>query len=148
MERVTRNEQRFGLNAPAVACQVVDGEAIVIDFGRGHYFSAAHAGARILAVLADRPANATELASELAGCAGLEHSSAIGAARRFLRQLLDEGLVVALDESVDGDEAPEPQRSAPSVEEPQLVKYTDLQDLLVLDPIHEVMATGWPARAV
>ena len=28
---------------------------------------------------------------------------------------------------------------------PELHKYTDMEDLLLLDPIHEVDETGWPA---
>jgi hypothetical protein len=30
---------------------------------------------------------------------------------------------------------------------PQLQKYTDMQELLLLDPIHEVEESGWPATA-
>jgi hypothetical protein len=29
-----------------------------------------------------------------------------------------------------------------------LNKYTDMQDLLLLDPIHEVDAAGWPSTKV
>ena len=32
----------------------------------------------------------------------------------------------------------------PSFEAPILHKYTDMQDLLLLDPIHEVDEAGWP----
>ena len=28
---------------------------------------------------------------------------------------------------------------------PKLATYSDLQDLLLLDPIHDVDETGWPA---
>ena len=30
---------------------------------------------------------------------------------------------------------------------PKLATYSDLQDLLLLDPIHDVDETGWPAAA-
>ena len=29
---------------------------------------------------------------------------------------------------------------------PVLNKYTDMQDLLLIDPIHDVEAHGWPAK--
>ena len=32
-----------------------------------------------------------------------------------------------------------------SFEAPILHKYTDMQDLLLLDPIHEVDEAGWPS---
>ena len=31
-------------------------------------------------------------------------------------------------------------------EHPVLQKYTDMEDLLLLDPIHDVDEAGWPAR--
>ncbi len=30
---------------------------------------------------------------------------------------------------------------------PELTRYTDIEDMLILDPIHEVDASGWPHRA-
>jgi hypothetical protein len=29
---------------------------------------------------------------------------------------------------------------------PVLTKFTDMQDLLLLDPIHDVNSSGWPAK--
>ena len=37
-----------------------------------------------------------------------------------------------------------PPASKPDFQEPALQKYTDMEDLLLLDPIHEVDDTGWP----
>ena len=37
---------------------------------------------------------------------------------------------------------PEPQEGFVA---PQLHKYTDMQELLLLDPIHDVDQEGWPA---
>ena len=31
-------------------------------------------------------------------------------------------------------------------EAPSLEKYTDMQDLVLLDPVHEVDQTGWPRQ--
>jgi hypothetical protein len=31
--------------------------------------------------------------------------------------------------------------------EPALNKYTDMQELLLLDPVHEVSEAGWPSKA-
>ena len=36
--------------------------------------------------------------------------------------------------------------SASADVEPQLSSYTDMQELLLLDPIHEVDESGWPNR--
>jgi hypothetical protein len=29
---------------------------------------------------------------------------------------------------------------------PQLIEYSDLQDLILVDPIHDVEESGWPNR--
>ncbi len=57
-------------------------------------------------------------------------------------QLLEEGLIVAAAPSTqavsvgaDFIETPKPSK---------LAKYADMQDLLALDPIHEVDEEGWP----
>jgi len=35
-------------------------------------------------------------------------------------------------------------QSVNAFEKPKLQKFTDMQDLLLLDPIHEVDEAGWP----
>ena len=67
------------------------------------------------------------------------------AVTRFVERLLEEALLVA----ANGDGRPlrlRPSRTAPPrlVREPRLDKYTDMQELLLLDPIHEVDERGWP----
>ena len=56
-----------------------------------------------------------------------------------------ENLVAAADNgTIAGSNAMEAGASARPYEPPQLEKYTDMQDLVLLDPVHEVDATGWP----
>ena len=62
----------------------------------------------------------------------------------FLEELLKEGLLVPTDSSATPvlGEA-EPGRAA--FVKPVLGKYTDMQELLLQDPVHEVdAAAGWP----
>jgi hypothetical protein len=61
----------------------------------------------------------------------------------FLAELEAEGLL--LDGNGDG---PAPGSPAPGPGHVTLVlhRYTDMQDLIVLDPIHDVDETGWPNR--
>ena len=140
------------LNAPAVACQVFDGEGILIHFDRGHYFSVKGAGASMIELLQERPASAGEIGSMLALRFGLDPDYAREVAGRFLGELLAENLVVpaateGMRPKVPNEGPPSSSPGAERFEEPSLVKYTDLEDLLVLDPIHDVMVTGWPPPA-
>jgi hypothetical protein len=73
------------------------------------------------------------------------------AAARFLKELEDECLIVPCDSAADAVhqvarcDAPGPAASS-DFRAPVLRKYTDMQALLLLDPIHEVDEQGWPIR--
>jgi len=141
---------KFHFDEPAVACQIMDGEAIVIHFDRGDYFSVKGSGAFLLGLL-ERGRGSSELASALSQRFGVELESASRVVSSFLAQLLEEGLVVesAGDASTAASFSASPGSEVETARElefepPLLVKYTDLQDLLVLDPIHDVILTGWP----
>lgn len=62
----------------------------------------------------------------------------------FADQLVEAGLINSRgDVSVDTIPTPDsiPEYAAPTIE-----NYTDMQDLLMLDPIHEVDVAGWPKK--
>jgi hypothetical protein len=67
----------------------------------------------------------------------------------FATRLLDEALIApgAPDRSLTESQRGEwsgGERAA--FEAPRLTAYTDMQDLLLADPIHDYDETGWPAR--
>jgi hypothetical protein len=67
---------------------------------------------------------------------------------RFVSELCDEDLIVASElASASSSDAPKSAAIAdrPTFAAPQLEKYTDMQELLLIDPIHEVNDDqGWP----
>ena len=66
----------------------------------------------------------------------------------FFTGLISEGIIV----KEDGEGNPVPEKlvseikknNGPVLKTPVLEKYTDQQELLLLDPIHEVSDLGWP----
>jgi hypothetical protein len=66
----------------------------------------------------------------------------------FLSSLRDNDLVViarSVGEIVTGArEVAAHKEAIAGFEAPELVAYTDMQELLLLDPIHEVDERGWP----
>lgn len=135
----------FAINAPAAACQIIDGEAIVIHFDRGNYFSAKASGALALDLL-ERGFSMGDVASAFARHYQLDIHRATAVVQRFVAELLAEDLIVAAEaRDIEGtDPASLDAGDVSSFEEPALVKYTDLQDVLVLDPLHDVVVPGWP----
>lgn len=125
---------------PSVVHQTVDGESILIQMESGNYFSLQGAASLAWAILSEG-CTATELASRLRDtCTGCPASGLEEAAAAFIEELRKENLLV------------EGERTGVSAAPFSAVyshlgfeKFTDMQDLLLADPIHEVGEAGWPA---
>lgn len=141
---ITSASKHWVLNAPSVVSETVEGEAIVINLETGCYYS-------------------------LAGVAGewwdvLINGTGIGQARAWLAARYDavpEALASAWDEFVGKlaeeqliREAPLPDGTGEfplvagevkqSFAPPVIHKFEDMREMLLLDPIHDVAAGGWP----
>ncbi len=138
--------RRFRVNAPAVASEIIDGEAVIMNLRTGAYFSTRGSGS-LLWNWIEQGIPEDVLASALRR----SYADADGEVDRtlavFLTQLLEHELIreIPLQGPIP---APEPEipvtgaRFAP----PVLEVFTDMQDLLLLDPIHDVSEEeGWPA---
>lgn len=136
---------RYVVNSPAVASEIIDGEAVIMHLQSGLYFSTTGSGAVIWAVIESGATCCTAIAQQLAATYSLPFETALSAAESFLAELLAHELIRPA-----GPAAPlavarfeEPQAYAP----PRLSVYADMQDLLLLDPIHDVDPVGWPVAA-
>ena len=135
---------RFAANHPAVVDEMIDGEVVVIDLHTGSYFSLVESAAVIWASLAARPTH-DEVAANLGRVYDAEPEQCFAASGAFLDALVAEGLVV----QVDGEAAPGPTPDLPAASgplpEPRFEKFDDMQQLILLDPVHEIDETvGWP----
>src|SRR4051794_38301552 len=93
----------------------------------------------------------TELTSLVAGTYGLDAADAGRAVEGFASQLVAEQLLVPVAGTEDQPAtAWQPPGAAPGLPAaygaPALNKYTDMQELLLLDPVHEVDEAGWPSK--
>lgn len=131
------------VNDQRIAHDTIDGEVIIVNFENGQYFSLQHSAAMVWHWLVDGHSVPDILDYVRANC-GDANSAEV---ESFVRQLVAEGLLEA-GESESRERGKlggiNPQtRFAP----PELTKYDDMQELILLDPIHEVDATGWPNKA-
>jgi hypothetical protein len=127
------------LNTPHVACDVAEGEALLIHFRSGRYFSARGAAAELL-----HGALAGTSCAALLQQVGQTYGERIRQqAENFLADLVRYELV---RETADRPTSQPLQFSAPP-EQVELEVHTDLEDLLKLDPIHDASDQGWPLRA-
>jgi hypothetical protein len=133
-----------------VTHETIDGEAVIINLDSGNYYSLVEAGSLIWA-LVDKGASAREvqdLVQQSYQGNALDIDRGI---RDLLNQLQQENLIVPVDgvPEVNLNELKQilPYNNGhekPSFNPPSLNKYSDMQELLLLDPIHDVDEAGWP----
>jgi hypothetical protein len=141
---------RIRVNAPQVIHESIDGEVIIINLTSGNYYSVTGSGADVWSLI-EQSSGVTraDLTAALEPRFEASQAEIDGLLESFLSDLRTEGLVTDADPSGDPPvfaAPPEGAGARPPFAAPRLEKYTDMQDLVLLDPVHEVDATGWPAR--
>jgi len=127
--------------------ETIEGEVILIALDTGTYYSLRESGADVWEGIG-RGASQAEIVALLSRrYAGSEDEIGV-AVTALLAQLEEEGLV---EEARDGDatgwlEGAGTEARGPFVA-PVFEKHTDMQDLILLDPVHEVDPRGWPHPA-
>ena len=142
---------RFAVNRPKVINQIIDGEALLINFETGNYYSLLKSGAFIWTMI-----EGASTVGEIIGALEQQYQGTRevfeDAVIQFVRELETEGLIRPSEDGVrEGPDVPPTTVESPerherfAFEPPVLEKYEDMQDLILLDPVHEVDAeAGWP----
>ncbi len=142
---------RLSVPTARVAADTVEGEAVIINLDTGEYYTTEGVGCDAWQLLAQgRPF------AEVVAVLEDRYAADDGAIAAYLRQLvttlLTEGLMVVLD----ADDATQVENEADELaaidtrlpfEPADFVSYHDMRGLLLLDPVHEVDAKGWPHAA-
>ena len=142
---------RFRINRPIVVDEVFDDEVVIIHFDTGNYYSLDSVGTEIWGLI-EGGASVGEIVASLAQRYDDSHAEMEEAITRFVVELQEEDLVAASAPknltALQGGEkrsAAPPATSGQPFRAPIISRYTDMQDLLLLDPIHEVDEDGWPS---
>ena len=117
-----------------VMYEAFDDETVVVNMDRGHYFSIRGVSARIWNALAVGESN-----DELKRLFSDIDTKSLD---RLLQLLAQEGLIVC--DTVPGELLSPEVWLAGTAFENQVERFTDVEGLLLIDPIHEVDQTGWP----
>jgi hypothetical protein len=134
---------------PQAMHETIDGETIVIDLSTGTYYSLRGSGSMIWNAVASG-ASTEAIIERLETAFEASPDEIAGATQAFLSELEGEQLIVRRNGagpstvSVSPLELPE---TRSSFERPYLEKYEDMQDIIMLDPVHMVDDQGWPHPA-
>lgn len=131
----------FKINAPDVVSETIDGETVIINLYKGLYYNLNPSGSFIWTLLEAGFSNDGIYQFLRQSYSPLSHEDEAAVSALFDR-LIAEGLIV--ESKLPNPETTPALSSPASFESPILFKYADMQDLLALDPIHDVDETGWP----
>jgi hypothetical protein len=140
----------FKLNKSQVVFENYDDEVVLINLTNGNYYSMKGVAAAIWAFV-ENGASINQVIDRMANKYMGNREEIASSVETFLMTLSGEGLVVKMDGDIPTseltqDSLPVAARSTDKLpfEPPVLNRYTDMQDLILLDPVHEVDFTGWP----
>lgn len=138
--------EAFAINRTAILYEQYGDEVVAINNSNGHYYSLSGISADIWALL-ERGATLQAVVEHVELRYSGQHGEIQALVSGFVDELLKEGLIMVTDAATLAEEVrlPVPQEQLP-LETPRLEVYSDMQDLLLLDPIHEVDETGWPNK--
>lgn len=129
-----------------VIFETIDGETMIVRLDSGNYYSMNPTGGQIWALI-EQGASKDQITSAFSEAYGVEKTSLEEPIETFLKYLIVEELIVpkgTLSQAGIGNRPTAVERLTDLFDPPLLSKYSDMQELLILDPIHDVSDAGWP----
>jgi len=125
-----------------VTARAFDDEVIVANFSTGVYFSLQDSAAEIwLGLMAGAPVD--DVAQSVGQHSRMTPEEFAKATWTFVRALEGEQLIAPA--SASGEVGWQPKTPAEFYNAPRFDRYDDMEDLLLLEPCHDVGKVGWPA---
>jgi len=139
----------YRINSPQVISENIDGEVVIANLQTGIYYSIERVGADVWPWFENGISEEDLVKTAVAHYSG-DRSDIEAGMNAFVQKLLTERLITEATPSVQSH-GPEAVFSANGngkrpFEKPVLESYSDMQDLLLLDPIHDVDEAGWPTK--
>jgi hypothetical protein len=125
---------RFHPNEAEVAAKVMDGEAIIINLSNGMYYSMDQVGGLIWEMITEGH-TLDDIASAVVRSYDVSDGQAQADIQRLAVELVDENLVIPSTVAAPTrDDRKQARQDKLPYEQPRLNKYSDMADLLALDP--------------
>ena len=139
--------QQYRIDRSRIVYEVLKSEVIAIDFNTGNYYAITHVAKQVWQLI-EQQMPLDQIAQLLANHYKCEMGKVLHDVQHFVEEMLEEGLVELSTETQKAQDLTNPIEMPEGWEYdvPRLQKYSDVQDLLMLDPIHEVTEAGWPVK--
>jgi hypothetical protein len=127
-----------------VHSETIAGETVIVHLGTGNYYSLRGVGSSIWNML-KAGADETAIMESIAQQYNQPLDSIVDDLNSFIAKLQAEQLIEEMNgKSLDAPAQPEGGRVEQEYQPPAIETYNDMQELLLLDPVHDVDQTGWP----
>ena len=143
MRRETMATEAFEINEPMVISETIDGETVIINLDSGSYYSLKHSGAMIWAGI-EKAAPVADIATSLGQHFGIDGERATVEVAKLVARLREENLIRPAAVANGAGTALAAVAMAEPFVVPHLEKFTDMEAMLLLDPVHDVDEEGWP----
>ena len=144
----TIESRSYQVNKPDISAEDFKTEILAVDLKTGSYYSLRGGALPVWRLLMEgTPVGLT--VRWLAKGYDMPPQDLAAEILPFVAQLEQARLIVPVSPTTvfDSSAAPDWLKEIPPFEKPVLETYTEMQDLLMLDPIHDVDAAGWPPLA-
>jgi hypothetical protein len=135
--------ERFVANEPKIVFEASEDEVVIVNLDTGSYYTVDQGGARIWSLLI-RGLRVAEIADYFERANPGHVPDVRSTVAGFVEELKAEGLIRIATDDVPNTMTDPPGVAGPTFEPPRLLKFTDMESLLLLDPVHEVDESGWP----
>ena len=142
------SEQSYRVNEPDVIHQLFDREVVVVDLRNGSYYSLSESGGAAWLAFSTNGALVDDVVRLLTTLYTIPPDVAARDLQSFIDELTTRDLIIACPSGGKTVDAANIATPTSTYSPPELRSYNDLQELFLLDPVHEVDATaGWPHAA-
>jgi len=129
--------------------ETIDGEVVVVNLETGTYYSFDKAGAIVWNCI-DQGCTIDSVVSYVTTLYDGDSTTIVQEIQEFINNLEKEKLIVSSElestETKNGHIHPILSGEKIPFANPKINKYIDMQNLLLLDPIHDVDESGWPSK--
>lgn len=142
----------FKINGPNVVFEIIEGEVVIVNLLKGHYYSLVEAGADIWQGIT-KGFSREGIVEDLVARYDANREDIRKGIKNLVKKMEEEGLIAIENNPPLGNVAkPDAQDKVIKDTEklkfkaPVLQKYTDMEQILLLDPVHDVDNAGWPNK--
>jgi hypothetical protein len=139
----------FRINEPNVIYQTFDQEVVAVQLNTGSYHTLPGIAGEAFLLLGATGSTAQTVAAKLAAKYDAPVATIEQDVQIFIGQLLDQMMVVSIA-GAEGTAVPrslepvQPEAHLAPYIAPRLESFSDLEGLVLIDPVHDVAAAGWP----